>query len=112
MADEPQAGRCAAVREQASALAHHDRGDHEPQRVYQPGGQEGLGQLGAAVDLQFPAGLPLQFGDLDGDVAGQDRGRLPLGLVRPWEATYFGRPFKMPANGWSVIFGQSRAKFW
>ena len=39
MADEPQAGRCAAVREQASALAHHDRGDHEPQRVDQPGGQ-------------------------------------------------------------------------
>jgi hypothetical protein len=31
--------------------------------------------------------------------------------ARLWEATYFGRPFRMPANGCSVIFGQSLAKF-
>jgi hypothetical protein len=32
-------------------------------------------------------------------------------LVRLCEATYFGTPFMIGEKGWSVIRGQSRAKF-
>ena len=80
--------------------ATHDRGDDEPQCVDQPGGQQGLAGPSAAVDLKFPAGLPLQLGDLGRDIAGQDRGRIPARHWSSlWEATYLGRPFKMLARG-------------
>src|SRR5665811_42198 len=59
VAEEAQPGRGTAYREQSAAVADHHWGDHQPQFVDQPCGQQRLAQPGTAVDLQLPTGLPL-----------------------------------------------------
>jgi hypothetical protein len=45
------------------------------------------------VDLQFALVRGLQLGDFGDDVAGEDPGWSPGGLLSVGEATYFRRPF-------------------
>jgi hypothetical protein len=80
--DQLQGGRCGTRLEQPLAGAEHDRFDEHPVLVDQVLSVQCLRQSRAAVDLDLPDVSVLEPGYLGGDVAADDRGRLPVGVLQ------------------------------
>jgi len=71
----------------------HGRGDDEPERVDEAGGQQGAAEPRAAVDLELPSRPCPQRADGLDSVAAQHGRRVPAPSVRVLLTTYLGNEF-------------------
>ncbi len=102
MSAQFERGRHGALAKQALALPHRDREDLQPEFVDQVVLDEGLQEVGAAVDLQVGAVAGFELADLRRDVASQEDGRRPFVRRERVRDDVLGGPVDAgPSSAWS-----------